>query len=230
MSTPAALFIVAGTGLAAAYVWSQSKGGTVTGGYNGQPSPFTPFQKPNERETPDTNLNFDWLGGVTGWFSQTFGDREMKNNKPVNPAGSATAILNVSRDVLVLGRTIYGEARGESLEGKQAVANVVMNRVNSRRFPDSIERVCLQPWQFSCWNESDPNRAIINNMHPGRDDIFDTCLSMAVQAKNGTLPDVTGGADHYYASYIGAPSWIRNSPQAYMTAQIGAHKFYTGIA
>ena len=59
----------------------------------------------------------------------------------------------------ILARTIYGEARGESISGMEAVASVVLNRVafaNRRgRFwwGNSIAEVCRAPKQFSCWNQ-----------------------------------------------------------------------------
>ncbi|KZK78180.1 Spore cortex-lytic enzyme precursor [Pseudovibrio sp. W64] len=228
MGKAAALVTLAGAGGMMALYLAQARGYAVVTSPGSSPSSPVP-NNPN-RETPSTDLNFDWLGGVTGWFSDTFGGREMKNNKPASPSGSATGVINVSRAVLVLARTLYGEARGSPWEGKQAVANVVMNRVKSRRFPNTIERVCLQSYQFSCWNEGDPNRAKIKDLQPGANTLFDQCIDIARSAEQGLLTDVTGGADHYYASYFAQPYWITNSPNARMTAQIGKHKFYTGIA
>lgn len=61
-------------------------------------------------------------------------------------------------DIDILARTIYGEARGEPWEGKIAVAWVVRNRAERGGWwGDTIREVCLKPWQFSCWNETDPN-------------------------------------------------------------------------
>ena len=63
----------------------------------------------------------------------------------------------------VLARTIWGEARGEGLEGMRAVANVILNRVkiaelkNGFWWGSNIIQVCQKPYQFSCWNRSDPN-------------------------------------------------------------------------
>jgi len=228
MGKAAALVTLAGAGGMIALYMAQARGYAVVTSPGSSPSSPVP-SSPN-RETPSTDFNFDWLGGVAGWFSDAFGGREMKNNKPASPSGSATGVMNVSRAALVLARTIYGEARGESWQGKQAVANVVMNRVKSRRFPNTIERVCLQPYQFSCWNENDPNSKIIANLQPGQNSRFNQCIEIARSAEQGLLTDVTGGADHYYASSIAQPSWVRKSPNARMTTQIGAHKFYTGIA
>lgn len=51
--------------------------------------------------------------------------------------------------VLCLSSVIYHEARGEPLEGQIAVAHVVMNRVESPQFPDTVCEVVTQPNQFS---------------------------------------------------------------------------------
>lgn len=54
--------------------------------------------------------------------------------------------------------TIYGEARGESYEGKVAVASVIMERVKHRAWDgEDIQEVCLMPYQFSCYLPDDPN-------------------------------------------------------------------------
>lgn len=58
----------------------------------------------------------------------------------------------------ILALTIYGEARGESIEGQIAVGNVIINRwrANPEKYK-TVKDVCLEKLQFSCWNENDPN-------------------------------------------------------------------------
>lgn len=58
--------------------------------------------------------------------------------------------------------TIVGEARGEPIEGQVAVGNVIMNRVKTSK--KSIKDVCLGKRQFSCWNEDDPNRNLLERI------------------------------------------------------------------
>jgi N-acetylmuramoyl-L-alanine amidase len=53
------------------------------------------------------------------------------------------------KDVAALARIVYWEARGECDEGQIAVANVVINRVKDRRWPDTIEKVIAQKAQFT---------------------------------------------------------------------------------
>ena len=57
-------------------------------------------------------------------------------------------------EVIILARTLCGEARGETLEGQTAIANVVLNRLkNKKRYGDNIHHIVLRPFQFSCWLE-----------------------------------------------------------------------------
>jgi spore germination cell wall hydrolase CwlJ-like protein len=148
------------------------------------------------------------------------------NAQPAVPVQGNAA----STDMLTLARTIYGEAAGEPWMGKEAVAHVVLNRARSGRYPASVTEVCLQPKQFSCWNANDPNFPKIRNLQPGADTVFDNCCEIAGKALHGLLNDPTGGALHYHADYIDKPSWVVRSPNAKLTAMIGHHLFYTGIA
>jgi N-acetylmuramoyl-L-alanine amidase len=118
-------------------------------------------------------------------------------------------------------RTIWGEARGEPFRGKLAVAWVIRNRVQRpQRFGEGYEGVCLRPKQFSCWNEGDPNRELIE-----RASLFDPELSralgIAALVQSGDLDDPTGGADHYHHIAV-TPSWAERMQP---TAVIGCHCF-----
>ncbi len=68
-------------------------------------------------------------------------------------------------EINILAKTLYGEARGEGLSGLEAVANTIINRVNTAKakggrfwWGNDIISVCQKPYQFSCWNKKDPNR------------------------------------------------------------------------
>ena len=131
----------------------------------------------------------------------------------------------------VLARTLYGEARGESVRGKEAVAAVVMNRVRRARasggtywWGGTVEDVCRGPWQFSCWNAGDPNRAKIEAV-AADNRVFQTCQRIARRALAGTLADPTDGATHYHAKAANPP-WARGKAPS---AEIGGHLFYADI-
>ncbi len=133
-------------------------------------------------------------------------------------------------DVDILARTIFGEARGESLSGQEAIASVILNRVNFARrkgkywWGDNIRSVCLKPWQFSCWNIHDANYPLlIQDLSTNKS--FMICRRIALRAIGGVLLDKTGGATHYHVRSL-RPKWsIGKIP----CAEIGNHIFYNDI-
>jgi len=131
----------------------------------------------------------------------------------------------------ILARTLYGEGRGESFEGREAIAAVVLNRVAYARvrggywWGSDIRDVCLKPWQFSCWNKNDPNLSVIQTVSR-KSQRFRDCLETATQALAGRLQDQTSGATHYHHRDL-RPVWSQGATK---TCEIGAHLFYKDIA
>lgn len=126
----------------------------------------------------------------------------------------------------VLARTIYGEARGENTIGREAVAWVIRNRLESpatwwRRgvyrsdagpIPDDTYRaVCLRLFQFSCWNKTDPNYDLLHDV-PDTHPILRDCREVARNVMGGEVIDPTGGACHYVTQQLwarqGKPAWL----------------------
>jgi N-acetylmuramoyl-L-alanine amidase len=132
-------------------------------------------------------------------------------------------------DIDVMARTLWGEARSEGIKGMEAVAHVILNRVryadkNGGHFwwGNSVVTVCQRPYQFSCWNFSDPNRAKIIALDSS-DHYFATCLRVARRAVDGKLDnDITKGATHYHTKDVN-PVWSRGKDPI---ITIGRHKFY----
>ena len=128
----------------------------------------------------------------------------------------------------ILALTIYGEARGESTEGKIAVGSVILER--ARRggwYGKTIPEVCLKKWQFSCFNENDPNyrkllhiaenwdEEIISNM------ALNDCWGIALGLISGNIdPNVT--ATHYKVTTCDA-YWAKEMTKV---ASIGHHEFF----
>ena len=116
-----------------------------------------------------------------------------------------------------LAMNVYHEARGESVIGQLAVAEVTLNRVELDYYPDTICEVVWQRRQFS-WT------------HDGRSDTpqdreawtrAQVVAHMAVEAHEQGI-DLTDGADHYHADWV-RPSWADRDQ---VTRQIGVHIFY----
>lgn len=134
-------------------------------------------------------------------------------------------------EIDVLARTLWGEARTEGTIGMEAVAHVVLNRVKVARahghywWGNTIIQVCQKPYQFSCWNRSDPNFRKLQAVDESNL-YFATALRIARRAVAGTLrssEDPTLGATHYHADYV-APYWAKGEKP---NAIIGRHIFYT---
>ncbi|MCX4348345.1 MAG: cell wall hydrolase [Alphaproteobacteria bacterium] len=136
----------------------------------------------------------------------------------------------MANEIDALARTIWGEARGESISGQEAVASVIMNRVAFSKhrgrywWGNTIVDVCQSPQQFSCWNKNDPNYSKL--MKVGAEDIhFCMCRRIAERAVSGMLGDKTNGATHYHTRDC-HPAWARGKIPC---AEIGAHLFYNDI-
>ena len=133
-------------------------------------------------------------------------------------------------DLLTLAKTLWGEARGEGVDGMAAVAAVIINRFRARyRGCRSIEAVCRDPRQFSCWNSDDPNMPRLHHIDVHPDDSFREALAIARRALSGSLDDSTAGSKHYVAVSLPAalrPDWLRGKRPC---AVIGRHEFYNDI-
>ena len=114
-----------------------------------------------------------------------------------------------SGDVYLLARLVYGEARGETYTGKVAVAAVVLNRVKSSSFPNSISSVIYQRGAFDVVADGQIN------LSPDQ-----SALSAARDAMNGWDP--SGGAIFYYNPTTATSQWIRSRP---IIVTIGDHVF-----
>lgn len=144
--------------------------------------------------------------------------------------------MTAELDIDTLARTLYGEARGESRQSREAVACVVLNRVEKRKqcgWRDiggkkvpTIAATCLKPWQFSCWNLKDPNRKIILEATPQKK-LFAECLEIARLAYDRKLTDITKGATHYYNPKTCAkPRWAEGKIPC---AAVGSHLFFNDV-
>lgn len=127
-------------------------------------------------------------------------------------------------DLLIATRTVYGEARGESFLGKKAVAHVLINRVDVKKFdPDqSLASASLRWLQFSAWNEQDPNRDRLLKVSVD-DKMFRECLRAVLEAIDE--PDFTSNATHYHSVDV-MPRWAAGQQPCYTE---GRHVFYKNI-
>ncbi len=120
-----------------------------------------------------------------------------------------------------LSEALYFEARGESVKGQFAVAEVILNRVDSANYPDTVCGVIRQgtgrkyACQFTYTCDGHPER-----IHEPK--AYDTVRRVAHVMLSGAPRQLTGGATHYHTKAV-SPSWSRTYPR---TATIGFHHFY----
>lgn len=97
-------------------------------------------------------------------------------------AARSKALEDYQDDVFLLAAIIHCEARGESYEGQVAVGAVVLNRVNSSKFPNTIKEVIYQSGQFSPVANGSLERVLLDGK------VNSSCLSAAQDALNGENP------------------------------------------
>ena len=120
-----------------------------------------------------------------------------------------------------LAEALYFEARGETVKGQFAVAEVIMNRVRSKRFPASLCGVIHQgtgkKYQCQFTYTCDGNKEVIREKRA-----FARAAKVARMTLDGNVPPLTDGATHYHTTAVN-PNWAKVYTQ---TTQIGDHLFY----
>lgn len=115
-----------------------------------------------------------------------------------------------NNDLYLLARLVYGEARGEPYKGQVAVAAVVLNRIKSSSFPNSMSGVIYQSGAFSVVADGQIN------LSPN-----ETAIKAARDAMNGWDP--TGGCLYYYNPAKTTNKWMLSKP---VLLNIGKHAFF----
>lgn len=121
------------------------------------------------------------------------------------------AATSQSSDIQLMARAINGEARGEPYEGQVAVGAVILNRVKSSQFPNTIAGVIYQSGAFTAVADGQINEPISEGS---------TVYKAAQDAKNGWDP--TGGCIYYFNPSTATNKWIWSRP---LVKTIGKHRF-----
>ena len=123
-----------------------------------------------------------------------------------------------------LAQALYFEARGESIKGQFAVAEVILNRMDSKDFPNSVCGVVNQ-------GSSKRHKCQFSYMCDGRFEIVDEKQAFEISGKiakimlRGAPRKLTTGATFYHSQNV-SPRW---SKKFHKTASIGQHYFYTDV-
>lgn len=167
--------------------------------------------QPSPTRSVDSQLAYD--------FSSQLDD---VSDQPVLAEGGSLKALvaatpvdtaEMGSELRCLATAVYFESKGEPLEGQLAVAQVILNRVESHRFADTICGVVNQPKQFS-YSKSAAVRSGSSNWR--------TAVAIAKIARDDRWQEIAPEALFFHANYV-APSWRQTRVKV---SQVGAHVFY----
>ncbi len=189
------------------------------GGDNGALSAIASFTAPAKAD--DAALNPTLLARYIDQGFEPTAERVKKRNLALASTGAGQSESDC------LAQAIYHEARGESEAGQFAVANVIVNRARSGKFPPTLCGVIYQnankgryqcQFTFACDGKDDT---------PGERAAWNRSQSIArtvyAEFVNGQQMDALPGSALYYHTRSSNPSWSNTYTQV---AQIGSHLFY----
>ncbi|SCY33987.1 cell wall hydrolase [Alkaliphilus peptidifermentans] len=157
----------------------------------------------------DSRIRIDGIAGP-----QTQSTLYGKTNPVSTRSNTVTASINTG-DVYWLARIIHAEAAGEPYRGKVAVGNVVLNRVNSKDFPNTIYNVIFEYYKNIPQFSPVADGSIYNNP-------CNECTQAAREAINGSRS--VGNSTYFFNPSKAAGTWIVRN-KSYVT-KIGGHAFY----
>ena len=143
------------------------------------------------------------------------GDFQPERVPTVN-APNWTGFFRDDADQIILARAIFGEARNELVPdaARIAVGWVIRNRVESTRWPNTYWEVITEPWQYSSFNENDPNRPFVENPLSTDEEVNQKAWAHAYEIAgkiiNNESQDPTQGANHYYDDSGDIPDWAQS--------------------
>ena len=155
-------------------------------------------------------------------------DRDLVQSR----SGDAEETARV-QELECLALNVYHESRSDNFAGRIAVADVVLNRVDSNLFPDTVCEVVNQSVMRTNWKGNEvPVRGMCHfswfcdglSDEPMETDSYEDAEIVAETTLRGGWRGITEGATHYHATYV-TPNWI-NDRGMVPVGRIGSHKFY----
>ena len=133
----------------------------------------------------------------------------------------AQAIQSKGSEQRIVAQTILAEARGDGRAGMYAVAACIKVRAQKRKL--SFSQVCLQPYQFSCWNANDPNRKKMNTFLTLPQAEYALHLARNMDKLNTKF---IGNADHYMTVRLWKTNRVKWARGKKPVAFAGSHAFF----
>ncbi len=150
-----------------------------------------------------------WFQSKNGLSVDGIAGTKTLNAMGIYSSSNTNTAANSGSDLNLLSRLVYAESRGEPYTGQVAVASVVLNRVKSSSFPNSVAGVIYQSGAFSVVSDGQIN------LSPNA-----TAKKAAQDAINGWDPSY--GAIYYFNPNTAKSAWIWSRP---LTVVIGNHRF-----
>lgn len=135
--------------------------------------------------------------------------QQANNDTPAEPTAVNSPGGYSQNDIQLMANAVYGEARGEPHEGKVAVAAVILNRVDSATFPNSVSGVIFEPRAFTAVSDG---QIWLTPDEKAKEAVVDAINGM----------DPSGNATYYFNPVTATSDWIWSRPQI---KKIGKHIF-----
>ena len=169
------------------------------------------------------NIDHNYLTKLSGLINYDRAYLSKAGEKQFFSKGALDSLRmpKMNRELKCLSEALYFEARGEQIEGQIAVADVIINRKNSKRFPSTICGVVSEgshkrnacQFSYNC----DGKLELIYDKKT-----YKRIVKLSSMILNGAFSDVTNGATFFHASEV-SPSWSKKFKK---TRKIGRHIFY----
>lgn len=168
------------------------------------------FNEAYVKEQISKGNRFSHYGGTEGGQQQAGQAQQTEQNVPVDNTTAVNVPQGFSQnDIQLMANAVYGEARGEPYEGQVAVAAVILNRVASPSFPNTVSGVIFEPRAFTA--VADGQIWLTPN---------EVAKEAVLDAINGWDP--SSNAIYYFNPDTATSPWIWSRPQI---KQIGKHIF-----
>lgn len=190
--------------------WFQSEFGLKVDGIAGSKTKLKLWEATKNWKASASDLP-PWVSGASGGQTSGGGQSSGGGTESASSAGLAPSTkLGLSQeDINLMANAVHGEARGEPYIGQIAVAAVILNRVKSPSFPNTVSGVIFQPGAFTA--VADGQIWLTPN---------ETSKKAVLDAINGSDP--SGGCIYYFNPVTATSKWIWSRPQV---KQIGKHIF-----
>ena len=169
------------------------------------------------------NIDDNYLTKLSGLlnYDRAYLSKASKKHFFSKGALDSLRMPKMNRELKCLSEALYFEARGEQIEGQIAVADVIINRKNSNRFPSTICGVVSEgshkrhacQFSYNC----DGKLELIYDKKT-----YSRIVKLSSMILNGAFSDITHGATFFHASEV-SPSWSKKFKK---TRKIGRHIFY----